>query len=67
MFSPKKGVREVMDALLNLMGGIFPQCIHVSTHHIVNSKYPTILSIDLNKAGKEKKKKDFGCYLSSFL
>ena len=56
-----------MDALLNLMGGIFPQCIHVSTHHIVNSKYPTILSIDLNKAGKEKKKKDFGCYLSSFL
>ena len=35
-----------MDVLINLMGGILSQCIHISNHHIVHFKYLKILFVN---------------------
>lgn len=41
-----------MDVLLNSMGRIFTQYICISNHHIIQFKYLTIFSINLNKLGR---------------
>ena len=35
-----------MHVLINLMSGILLQCVPISNHHIVNSKYLTILFLN---------------------
>lgn len=47
---------EVMDEFINSMGRIFSQYVCILVHHVVHSKFITILSVKErdNKMGKQK-------------
>ena len=46
----------MIDVLINLFVGILSQCRHISNHHVVHSKYITILFIAISYLNEGEKK-----------